>query len=335
MADIVFMGTPEFAVPSLRAVLEAGHRVLAVVTQPDRPAGRGQKFQPPPVKVFAEERGIPVLQPGRLRKEPAAVEKLRALKPEAIVVVAFGQILPQEVLDIPPRGCINVHGSLLPAYRGAAPIQWALINGETETGVTTMLMDAGMDTGPILLKEKLPIDPEDDAASLGARMAEVGARLLVETLDQILAGKLEPVPQPAEGVSMARMLKKEDGLLDFSKPAIELHNRVRGVTPSPGAYTWLDGELLKIRKTAVMERGRTAPTPSASGQSPGEIVDVMRYGWVVATGDGYLLVRVVQLPGRRAQEAMEAARGLRGFGPGKVLGAVPAMSSQGERSRDA
>lgn len=332
MAEIVFMGTPAFAVPSLRAVLEAGHRVKAVVTQPDKPAGRGQKFQPPPVKVFAEERGIPVLQPGRLRREPESVEKLRALQPEAIVVVAFGQILPQEVLDIPPKGCINVHGSLLPAYRGAGPIQWALINGETETGVTTMLMDAGMDTGPMFLKARMQVEPGDDAGTLGARMAEIGAKLLVETLEDWFAGRLEPVPQPAEGVTMAPMLKKEDGLLDFTQSAVRLNDRVRGVTPSPGAYTMLGGEVLKIRKTAVAAgdagtgAGAEAVGPGPGAGKPGEILEVTRDGWVVATGEGRLVLQVVQLPGRKAQDAAEAARGLRGFGPGNVLGGVPAVA---------
>ncbi len=322
MPDIVFMGTPGFAVPSLRAVLEAGYTVKAVVTQPDKPAGRGQKFQPPPVKVFAQERGIEVLQPGRLRKEPEAVSKLRALRPEAIVVVAFGQILPQDVLDIPPKGCLNVHGSLLPAYRGAGPIQWSLINGETVTGVTTMLMDAGMDTGPMFQKAALPIEPDDDAATLAERMAQVGARLLVETLDAWFAGTIAPQPQPSEGVSMAPLLKKEDGLLDFSQSAVRLHNRVRGVNPSPGAFTYLGGEVLKVQKTAVgQEQG------DARSGEPGRILALTRDGWVVATGDGNLVLKIVQLPGRKAQDAAEAARGLRNLEPGMKLGEVAAVSS--------
>ncbi len=310
MPDLVFMGTPAFAVPSLRALVEAGYLIKAAVTQPDKPAGRGQKLQAPAVKVFAGEAGIPVLQPGRLRREPEAVEALRALRPDAIVVVAFGQILPPDVLDIPAMGCLNVHGSLLPAYRGAGPIQWALINGETVTGVTTMRMDAGMDTGPLFLKAEMPIAPEDDAATLGARMAEVGARLLVETLAGYLAGTLEPRPQPADGVSMAPLLEKEDGLLDWAQPAARLHARVRGVTPWPGAYTTLGGEVLKIQKTAV----------AAAAGRPGEILDIVREGWVVGTGEGALVLRTVQLPGRRPQDAAEAARGLRALVPGVRLG---------------
>ncbi|MBM3275210.1 MAG: methionyl-tRNA formyltransferase, partial [Candidatus Sericytochromatia bacterium] len=230
MPSIVFMGTPAFAVPSLKALIDARYQVLAAVTQPDKPAGRGQKLQPPAVKVLAQEAGIPVLQPGRLRKEPESVERIRALKPDAIVVVAFGQILPQDVLDIPPAGCINVHGSLLPAYRGAGPVQWALINGERATGVTTMLMDAGMDTGPMFLKREMEILPDDDAGSLGARMSRIGADLLLETLAPYFAGSLEARVQPAEGVSMAPMLKKEHGELDFAAPAVALHSKVRGVT---------------------------------------------------------------------------------------------------------
>ncbi|MBM3268146.1 MAG: methionyl-tRNA formyltransferase [Candidatus Sericytochromatia bacterium] len=317
MPDLVFMGTPAFAVPSLRALVDAGYRVKAAVTQPDKPAGRGQKLQAPAVKLFAQECGIPVLQPGRLRKEPESVAALRESRPDAIVVVAFGQILPQDVLDIPPLGCINVHGSLLPAYRGAGPIQWALINGERLTGVTTMLMDAGMDTGPMFLKAEMPIQPEDDAGSLGARMAEVGAKLLIETLEQYFAGGLAAVPQPADGVSMAPMLKKEDGLLDWSQPAGRLHDRIRGLTPWPGAYTTLAGEPVKVHKAEIIR--------DAAGR-PGELLDLTPDGWVIGTCQDALLLRTIQLPGRRPQEAAEAARGLRHLAPGRFLGSDAAVS---------
>jgi methionyl-tRNA formyltransferase len=314
MPSIVFMGTPAFAVPSLKALVDAGYQVLAAVTQPDKPAGRGQKLQPPAVKVFAQEAGIQVLQPGRLRKEPESVEGIRSLKPDAIVVVAFGQILPQDVLDIPPLGCINVHGSLLPTYRGAGPIQWALINGEQVTGVTTMLMDAGMDTGPMFLKREMEILPDDDAGSLGARMSHIGAELLIETLAPYFAGTLKAQAQPDEGVSMAPMLKKEHGELDFSATATALHSKVRGVTPWPGAYTLLDGEVLKVQKTSP--RAEIA----SNGSEPGAILDITKDGWLIATGEGSLLLRTIQLPGKRPQDAAEAARGLRNLKPGTVLG---------------
>lgn len=313
MARVVFMGTPAFAVGSLQVLIDAGHELLAVVTQPDKPAGRGQRIRQSPIKQLALTHGIPVLQPGRLRKEPDSVQRLRDLAPDVMVVVAFGQILPQEVLDIPPKGCLNVHGSLLPAYRGAGPIQWALINGETETGVTTMLMDAGMDTGPMLLVTRMAILPDDDAASLGVRMADVGAKLLGETLAGWLEGTITTRPQPTEGISMAPMLKKEQGVLDWQASARRLHDRVRGTTPWPGAQTAFEGQPFKIVKTA--------PGPAEVPGAPGAIVEIGQEGWLIATGSGGLWLQTVQWPGKRPQSGAEAARGLRSLGPGVVLGA--------------
>ena len=306
------MGTPSFAVPSLEALLRAGHRILLVVTQPDRPAGRGKRVQPPPVKLAAEAHGLPVMQPGRLRREPEAIARIRALRPDLLCVVAFGQILPQEVLDIPAHGSLNVHGSLLPAYRGAGPIQWALINGELQTGVTTMLMDAGMDTGAILLAEPLAIAPEDTTASLSDRMARCGADLLVKTIDAWLTGQIVPRPQPSEGVSVAPLLRKADGILDWSQPAPSIHARIRGTTPWPGAQTVLAGDTLKILASRL--------GPHQAGSPPGTILEVGPEGWLVQTGAGTLWIAIVQLPGRRPQEAAEAAKGLRTLSRGTVLG---------------
>ena len=234
---IVFMGTPEFAVPSLEALLKSDDRVVGIVTQPDRPRGRGQRLSPSPVKVIAQREQLPLLQPTKM-KDPAFMAELSGWKPDFIAVAAFGRILPPAILSLPPRGCVNVHGSLLPKYRGAGPIQWAIINGETETGITTMLMDEGMDTGAILLQEKIPIVPEDTAGSLSPRLADLGGRLLVETLAQLKAGTLTPRPQDHAQASLAPLLKKEDGVIDRSLPATMIANRIIGLTPWPGAHTF-------------------------------------------------------------------------------------------------
>ncbi|MBU6429167.1 MAG: methionyl-tRNA formyltransferase [Cyanobacteria bacterium REEB65] len=312
MADLVFMGTPQFAVPSLEALLMAGHCVRAVVTQPDRPSGRGNKLQASPVKQFALDLGIAVYQPVRLRQDAAVIAALRELAPAVACVVAYGQLLPQEVLDLPAKGCINLHGSLLPAYRGAGPVQWALIHGDTQTGVTTMLMDAGMDTGPMLLSRTVAIDPLDDVSSLSAKLAKLGAPLLAQTVDRWLAGQIEPRPQPEQGVSYAPLLKKEDGILDWAQSAAALHNRIRGTTPWPGAQTTLDGQPLKILQSAL--------GPGDRHGKPGTILDVSEDGWQVTTGEGTLRIQVVQLAGRRPQSAAEAARGLRSLKSGAALG---------------
>jgi methionyl-tRNA formyltransferase len=243
-ARVIFMGSPEFALPVLEA-LSHEYKVSGVVTQPDRPAGRGKTLTPPPVKELAVSLGLPVIQPNRLR-EPAATEQLRSWRPDLIVVAAFGQILRQEVLDLPPYGCINVHASLLPRWRGAAPIQAAILHGDVQTGVTIMRMDAGVDTGPTLAQKAIPIQSGDTAASLGARLAELGAKLLLETLPAYLAGELKPQPQDNSAATYASMLKKEDGLLDFNNPAQGLERKVRAFYPWPGAFFFWKEQMIKV-----------------------------------------------------------------------------------------
>lgn len=282
---IVFMGTPEFAGPSLDALLRSDDHVVGVVTQPDRPKGRGQQLAPSPVKLIAQREGIPLLQPVKM-KAPEFLEPLAAWEPDLIAVTAFGRILHPGILSLPPMGCVNVHGSLLPKYRGAAPVQWAVINGETETGITTMLMDEGMDTGPMLLQERLAIMPDDTAGTLAPRLAELGGRLLVETIRQLKAGTLTPKKQDEGQATMAPLLKKEDGLINWAMSAESLANRVRGLSPWPGAYTFFGQERWNIWKAvSIME---------ATTDKPGTIVGVTKRSILVATGDGLLDVREIQ-----------------------------------------
>jgi methionyl-tRNA formyltransferase len=305
----VFMGTPEFALPTLEGLLEARVDLCAVYTQPDRPKGRGKVLTPPPVKVLAQQRGIPVYQPLKLR-DPAAVEELRALAPDLIVVVAFGQILPKSVLEIPRHGCINVHASLLPRYRGAAPINKAIIDGETETGVTTMLMDVGLDTGDMLVKRTTPIGPEETAGELHDRLAPLGREAMVETLDRLCAGTLVPVPQDDALSTYAPMLKKEDGRIDWNRSATAIHNLVRGLDPWPGAYTGLNGETLKL--------ARTHPEADPTGAPTGTVVSAGPEGVRIACGEGILLVRELQLPGKKRLPVADFLRG-RTLPPGTRL----------------
>jgi methionyl-tRNA formyltransferase len=246
---IVFMGSPDFSLSTLQALHE-NYPVVGVVTQPDRVAGRGRELKPPPVKTLALELGIPFIQPEKLR-EPEAMEQLRSWAPDAIVVAAFGQILKQEVLDLPEFGCINVHASLLPRWRGAAPINAAILRGDEETGITVMKMDAGLDTGPILSQSAVRIEPEETAGSLFEKLSTLGADLLLESLPKYFAGEIEPRPQPEEGATYAPMLKKEDGLLDFSLPAKELERKVRAFNPWPGTYFKWDGNLLKVHRASI------------------------------------------------------------------------------------
>jgi len=305
---VLFFGTSEFAVPTFEALLRA-HEVVGVVTQPDRPAGRGQKPVPSPVKRLAVDRKIPVVQPEKIR-EPGWAERLHALNPEVSVVAAFGQILPKAVLDLPPRGSINVHASLLPKYRGAAPIAWALMNGESETGVTTFLMDEGMDTGPILLQRSVPILPGENAGVLSARLARIGADLLLETLSELLAGRLQPKPQDHGRATLAPRLKKSDGLLNWSLPANRLVNQARGLTPKPGAFT-----IWKQRRLDVL-RGETLPIQS--GEAPGTLLS-HQSTLVIQTGDGCFLPREVQPESRHAMKWDDFLRGARAK-PGDRLG---------------
>jgi methionyl-tRNA formyltransferase len=291
---IVFLGSGAFGVPSLEALVRARHDVLAVVTQPDREKGRGRLVAAPPTKTAALALRLPVLQPARVR-DAATVDALRALSPEVLVVVAYGQILSREVIDLAPAGAINVHASLLPRYRGAAPIQWAIARGDQETGVTTMLLDEGLDTGPLLLAARTYIDPDETAGALEARLAHMGATLLVETLARLARGQLAPAPQDESLASRAPLLRKEDGRIDWSWRAEEIACRVRGFSPWPGAHALLDSRLIKILKARV---GNETAAP------PGEILLGGRTGLAVACGDGRTLeVIELQPQDRRAMEA--------------------------------
>ena len=254
--ELVFLGTPSFAVPTLERIVDAGHRVTAVFTQPDRPKGRGGQLAPSPVKQSALRLGLPVHQPERIRR-PEVVEQLRHINPDAMVVVGYGQIIPQSIIDIPRLGIINVHASLLPKYRGAAPIQWAIVNGEKRTGVTTMQIDAGLDTGDMLLKRETEIGCEENALELGERLSRMGADLLVETLSGLETGAIVPERQDDAQASLAPILKKEDGLIDWSRPAYEIFNRARGFLPWPGAYTFFRSNIFHVWKCRSTEKTNT------------------------------------------------------------------------------
>ncbi|HLT58800.1 MAG: methionyl-tRNA formyltransferase, partial [Limnochordales bacterium] len=299
----VFMGTPAFAVPSLQALLRAGHPVVGVFTQPDRPRGRGHRLQPPPVKEAAVAAGIPVFQPRRLR-EPGVLETLRELGPDVICVVAYGQILPKAVLDVPPLGCINVHASLLPRFRGAAPIQAALLAGEKETGVTTMFMDEGLDTGDIILQRRVPIDDDDDAGTLHDKLAAAGAELLVETLRLLALGRAPRRPQDHGQASYAPKLDRAAAALDWAQPAEQVRNHVRAFAPWPGAYTAHGERILKVLQVDLF--------PGASGDAaPGEVIAVEEAGFVVQTGAGAVLVRRVQPPNAAPMSGRDYVNGYR------------------------
>lgn len=305
---IIFMGTPEFATPSLHALVESsarhGWEIVAVATQPDRPAGRGKQLAASPVKQMALGFGIPVLQPTSLRKDLKSVEMLRQLTPDVIVVAAYGLILPRSVLEIPTFGCINVHASLLPAYRGASPITAAILDGLNETGVTIMVMDEGMDTGPSLRQAALPILPDDTTASLGARLAQQGAELLVETLVDWLAGNIAPIAQellPGKP-SACRQLRKEDGLIDWSNPAATIERMTRAYTPWPTAYTFWKGEPFKVLRASTLE-GNTTPG----------LVERVANGCAVGAGEGRLLLHTVQPAGKRPMDIRSFLNGAPDF----------------------
>ena len=295
---VIFLGTPAFAVPTLEAVADT-HEVILVVTQPDRPKGRGQDVAESPIKQAALRLGRPVYQPERIRR-PEAQAHLEALKPEIMVVVGYGQIIPQSVIDIAPRGIVNVHASLLPKYRGAAPIQWAIVNGEKRTGVTTMQINAGLDTGDILLARETTIDPDETAVDLSERLARMGAALLIETLDGLSRAAIAPQKQEDAQASLAPILKKEDGAIQWAEPAAAIHNRVRGLLPWPGGHTRFRGQLLHIW------RART--TADRTALPPGRII--AGAGFRVACGDGAVLELIeVQLEGRKRMPAESFANG--------------------------
>jgi methionyl-tRNA formyltransferase len=308
---LIFLGTPAFAVPTLEAIVRAGHEVAAVVTQPDRPSGRGKNASASPVKQAALRLGLTVYQPERVRR-PEAVEILRGIASDAMVVVGYGQIIPQVAIDLAPLGIINVHASLLPKYRGAGPIQWAIVRGETRTGVTTMRIDAGLDTGDMLLKAETGIGPEENAVELGARLAAMGADLLVETLEGLRAGRIVPEKQDDAQATPAPLLKKEDGAIDWTGPAQAIHNRVRGLQPWPGAQTGFRGVPLHVWRTRVSE-GPTRGSGAVQGDRPtflaGQFVSLKPL--VVACGQGSLELLEVQLEGRKRISAADFANGQR------------------------
>ena len=297
---VIFMGTPDFSVGTLEALIEAGHDVCLAVTQPDRPKGRGKGVQFPPVKEAAVAHQIPVYQPEKIRR-PECVEELRKYQADVIVVVAFGQILPKDILELTPYGCINVHASLLPDYRGAAPIQWAIINGEKETGVTTMQMDEGLDTGDMILKQEVPILPDETGESLHDKLAAVGAALCVETLQALEEGTAIFEPQGESKTAYARMLTKDLGKIDWNRPAEELERLVRGLNSWPSAYTTWDGKTMKIWMAEVSEED--------TEQGPGTVTKVEKESFSVQTGKGQLKVLELQIPGKKRMGTGEFLRG--------------------------
>lgn len=300
---IVFFGTPEFALPSLQALVAAKENVVGVVTQPDKPAGRGRQTTAPPVKVFAQQHGLPVAQPEKVRKNPEFAALLRRWLPDVVVVVAYGKILPPDVLQIPPHGCINVHASLLPRYRGAAPIQWALIRGEKETGISIMLMNEEMDAGPVLLQCAVPIGPEETFGELQARLAQLGARCLLEGLRRWQAGDLKPQPQNPALATFAPPVHKELGKINWEQPAETIARLVRGLSPNPGAYFLFQGRRVKVyRARHLGSEPRAVP--------PGTIVRVEPQ-LEVACQTGVLVLVEIQLEGRRKSGGSDVARGLR------------------------
>jgi methionyl-tRNA formyltransferase len=310
---LIYFGTPEFAVLPLQALLRAGHVVLAVVTQPDRQSGRGRHLKSCPVKVEALKAGLKVLQPKKVR-EPDFIEALGALNPSAIVVAAYGQILPAAIIHLPELGCVNIHASLLPAYRGAAPINWAIINGEKKTGISTMLMDEGMDTGPVLLQEETEISADDTAGTLSLRLSRIGADLLITTLKGLESGEVEPTPQTGE-VSYAPLLKKEDGLISWAKSAEELCRFIKGMNPWPGAYSIIENERVKIIKSVSLDGDAEA----------GKIERAGKEDLIVGTGKGRLSILEIQpsgkavmsvkayLQGRRLKDGMRFSINMRGI----------------------
>ncbi|MGQ0528251.1 MAG: methionyl-tRNA formyltransferase [Panacagrimonas sp.] len=305
---LIFAGTPAFSVAALDALVDVGHEIVGVYTQPDRPAGRGQKIQSSAVSQRAVELGLPLFKPVKLRGNDEALAQLRALRADAMVVVAYGLILPQAVLDISPLGCLNIHASLLPRWRGAAPIQRAILAGDAQTGVTIMRMDAGLDTGPMLLSEALPLSPLTTAGELHDLLAPLGARLVVEALDRLAAGSLREQIQPEAGVTYAAKLSKEEAHLDWALPTEELLRRIHGYNPMPGAWNELLGERLKLLRAETLAQG---PAPE---QLPGTVIRLDQDGLLLTTGDGVLRITELQRPGAKAAKPLAAfgARALSG-----------------------
>lgn len=311
---VVFMGTPDFSVPTLEKIIEAGHEVIGVVTQPDKAKGRGKKVLFPPVKEKALEHNLPVYQPKRAR-EPEFIEQMRELNPDVMVVVAFGQILPKALLDIPKYGCVNVHASLLPKYRGAAPIQWAVIRGEKVSGVTTMQMDVGLDTGDMLMKTEVALAEDETGGSLHDKLSVLGGELLIETLKGLEAGTIQPEKQDdSQTGEYARMLDKALGKVDFSMPAEEIERLIRGLNPWPSAYTSYHGKTMKLWKAKVV-------SADADGEAaaPGQILSVDKKGFTVQTGDGALRILELQMEGKKRMDAGAFLRGC-SMAAGEILG---------------
>ena len=309
---VVFMGTPDFAVQSLNALVDAGHEVTAVITQPDRPKGRGNKMAFPEVKTRALELGLPVHQPDSV-KDGAFLELLKSYDPEVIVVVAFGRILPQAVLDLPPYGCVNVHGSLLPEYRGAAPIQRAVLDGRKETGVTTMRMDIGMDTGDMLMQATLPITDEDTTGTMFDKLAELGGKVLIDTLAGLENGTVVPVKQDDSKATHAARILKEDEVIRWEDSAEKIFCQIRGLSPAPGAYTWWNGERLKLWKARISDR--------ETCKAPGTVVAISKNALTVQTGKGCLEVLELQPAGKKAMPAQAFSNGA-GVAEGIVFGEI-------------
>ena len=307
--NLVFMGTPDFAVESLKQLYEAGHNIMAVVSQPDKPVGRGMKYVATPTKAFAVEKGIEVYQPEKIKGNIEFINQIKSLAPDCIVVVAYGKILPKEILQIPKIGCINVHGSLLPKYRGAAPIQWAIINGESETGVTTMYMDIGMDTGDMLLKESIPIEATDTYGSLYEKLKTLGGELIVKTLEKLESGNIERIKQPDE-FSTAPMIFRENCKIEWDKSAYEICNLVRGVNPAPGAWTSIKGNIYKIWYCEVLEDAEIEKMEIKKSGVPGEIlISDSKKGLIVLTGNGVLSIKQIQAPNAKKMNILDYLRG--------------------------
>ena len=307
---ILFMGTPDFAVPALEGIVRSGYPVVGVVTQPDRPRGRGQSMAPPPVKVVAEGLGLAVLQPTRV-KSPEFLKTFRELAPDIVVVAAFGQILPPEIIREPQQGCINIHPSLLPKYRGAAPINWALIRGEEKTGVTIMRMDEGVDSGDILLQEETPIAADENFGELHDRLARKGAEMLLIALAMLGTGTLLPVPQNHALATLAPRLKREDGMIHWGADARSIVSLIRGLSPTPCAFTFFNGKVLKVYTASV--------EPADVKEAPGTVVEAPSTAIRVAAAGGYVLLKEVQLEGKKRLSVPDFLRGLR-ISPGDVLG---------------